>query len=107
MTTFEQARRCPRCDELGEHVESEDRIVQRGPQRGSKLTKVYCRNDRCRWFNTAWTIQVRPDGTIPDANLFREKKFPELPKWGERSVRALEEQVRLETSPGAELNNPH
>lgn len=107
MTTFEQARRCPRCSELGEHVDIEDRITKIGPQRGSKLIKIYCRNGRCKWYNTAWTVQIRPDGTIPDAALYREKKFPELPSWGAASVNALEQQLELETQPGAELQKPH
>lgn len=108
MTTLEEARRCPRCNELGEHVEKEDRYLRSGTARGSKITNFYCRNSRCKWFNTSWTVQVRPDGTIPDALLYRDKKFPELPTWGQRSVDALEEQLRLETQKGgAEVRNPH
>lgn len=105
MTTYEEARRCPRCSELGEHVEAEDRTLKVGPSRGSRMIKIYCRNERCKWYNTAWTVQRRPDGTIPDALLHRQKNFPELPTWGARSIETLERQLELETQAGgAELN---
>ena len=105
MTTYEDARRCPRCEHPGEHVAEEDRPLR--SVRGAKLIKIYCRQERCKWFNTAWTVQVNADGSIPPENTFRDKKFPELPSWGAKSVEALESQLRLETTPGAELNNPH
>lgn len=107
-TSYSDAIICPRCELTGEHVVNEDRILKYGPERGSKIMKIYCRTERCKWFNTAWTVQQRPDGTIPDAVSVRPKKFPELPKWGASSVEALERQVALETQPGGgELNNPN
>src|SRR5688572_16160166 len=107
-TSYDEAICCPRCSLSGDHVTGEDRVVRSGPNRGSKLLKVYCRNERCRWFNTSWAIQVRPDGTIPDALLHRNKQFPELPKWGAGVVEGLERQIALETQPGGgELNNPN
>jgi hypothetical protein len=91
----------------GEHVAAEDRQMKVGRD-NSKVLKIYCRNERCKWFNTAWTVQQRSDGTIPDALLHRPKKFPELPSWGAGSVTALEQQLALETQPGGgELNNPN
>lgn len=107
-TAYSDAIVCPRCRLTGDHVSEEDRLVKIGPQRGSKILKVYCRNERCKWFDTPWTVQQLPDGTIPEALLTREKKFPELPSWGGSSVEALQRQLELETRPGGgELNNPN
>jgi hypothetical protein len=105
-TSYEEALRCPRCDIRGEHVGEEDRRAQ--SIRGATILTVYCRNSRCKWYNTSWTIQKNSDGTIPPPLLRREKKFPELPSGVEkRMIEALEEQLRLEQEPGgAELNNP-
>lgn len=107
-TSYDDAITCPRCGLTGDHVEDEDRVVKVGPERGSKIMKIYCRNPRCKWFNSPWTVQRRPDGTIPDALTHRDKKFPELPSWGASSIDALQRQLELETQPGGgELHNPN
>jgi hypothetical protein len=28
---------------------------------------VYCRTEGCNWEDTAWPVQINPDGSIPDA----------------------------------------
>lgn len=104
-TSYEEALRCPRCDMRGDHVEKEDKPSR--SIRGATILTVYCRNSRCRWHNTSWTIQKNADGTIPPPLLNREKRFPEVPGSGKKMIEALEEQVRLETQHGgAELHNP-
>jgi len=71
-TTLEEARRCPRCNEPGELGEKRPvsvwgrdgrRIMGITP--GAMLHLFYCRNKRCKWFNTPWEVQINPDGTIP------------------------------------------
>lgn len=105
-TSYEEALRCPRCDIRGDHVKEEDKPSR--SIRGATILTVYCRNSRCKWYNTSWTIQKNADGTIPPPLLHREKRFPDLPSGaGKRMIEALEEQVRLEQQPGgAELHNP-
>lgn len=104
-TSYEDALRCPRCELRGDHVESEDR--RSTSIRGATILTVYCRNSRCRWYNTSWTIQKNADGTIPPPLLNRAKKFPELPASGARVIQAIEDQLQLEIQPGgAEVNNP-
>jgi len=106
VTTLEEAKRCPRCEEPGEHVAAEDRALR--SIRGAKVIKIYCRNQRCKWYNTPWTIQVNSNGTIPLALLNRDKKFPKLPNRGNSVVENLTRQVELETKTGgAEINNPN
>lgn len=46
----------------------------------SHRSKVYtyeCHNERCKWFNQRWIVQVRSDGTIPDPSK-GPKSFPDM-----------------------------
>jgi sulfatase maturation enzyme AslB (radical SAM superfamily) len=33
--------------------------------KGTTLKTIYCRNERCRWNDTCWIVQVNPDGSVP------------------------------------------
>jgi hypothetical protein len=73
-TTLEEARRCPTCTEPGD-------IESRKPFTGAErylgtLWVFVCKNQRCKRYDRTWVVQVRPDGTIPEATLHREKNFP-------------------------------
>lgn len=103
MTTYEEAKRCPRCGEMGEHASELDRSLS--SPRGAKLTQFFCRNNRCKWFNTSWAVQVNPDGTIPPALLNREKRFPALPGDGGRTEAAIRAQVSREIDGGGEISS--
>jgi len=71
-TTYDTARRCYRCNELGQHIGTRP-----APERRMGSFHVYqCRNERCVGFERDWIIQVRPDGTIPTPETNREKSFP-------------------------------
>jgi len=72
-TTFEHARRCPRCESPG--VEGASRP---GPHR-SVMHTFHCHNERCRWYTTSWVVQVNADGSIPPPDAYRPKQFPVLP----------------------------
>jgi hypothetical protein len=61
MATLEEAKRCPKCEQPGE----EGQLVSREAN-GSRNVQIWCRNKRCKWFNTAWTITIRSDGSVPD-----------------------------------------
>lgn len=67
-TTFEEAKRCPKCKEPGE-----DRIQRpvHGLPRGTMAHTIYCVKEGCEWYNTCWIIQVNPDGSIPQPKNHR------------------------------------
>jgi hypothetical protein len=99
-TTYEQVRRCPRCDVPAESVPG-GRL--QGAVRGSSSLRFTCRNDRCRWNNSSWIVQVRPDGTFPPALTKRDKIFPKLPTPSPELADSLETLEVLTTQPGAEI----
>lgn len=101
-STLEEASRCPRCEQAGKYVGERS---LRDPRQG-KLKVFSCENTRCKWYNTTWTIQVAPNGTIPPPTLEREKRFKKLPDDGGRTLETIERQLKAETKAGAELNRP-
>jgi hypothetical protein len=34
---------------------------------GIKAVVYTCKNTACKWYNTGWSVQFNPDGSIPDA----------------------------------------
>jgi len=72
-TTYEEARRCPRCENPGLEVSS----VRR--REGGKLTTFECRNPPCRWYNTPYVVQINADGSIPEATMDHIMTFPKVP----------------------------
>lgn len=98
-TTYEEVSHCPRCDQVGESKRG-GRLA--GGERGSSSIQFWCRNNRCRWYNTSWIVQVRADGTFPDAVKKRPKHFHQLP-YNNSIVPALEELQYAMTQPGAEM----
>lgn len=79
-TTYDEARRCPRCNELGS-----DEGSKSGP-RGSRMHTIRCRNERCRWYNTTYIVQVNRDGSIPPPETHRDKQFRALPPRSDEAV---------------------
>lgn len=73
-TTFEEARRCPRCEQPGTEIGQKTGRV-RGATRGAVFHEIACMNERCRWHNTTWVVQTNPDGTVPQAQTERREKF--------------------------------
>lgn len=60
MPTLEDAKDCPICNIPG-------KLAGTSPVAGgSKVLTFLCQNERCRWFDTGWIVQVKPDGTIPE-----------------------------------------
>jgi hypothetical protein len=62
MATLEEARKCPKCDRIGDLGGA--RPMQDRP--GYQVINCYCRNPLCPWLDTPWIIQVNPDGSVPD-----------------------------------------
>lgn len=52
----------------------------------AKTYSITCRNDRCRWFNLNWLVDVNPDGSVPIAKPHK-KAYPDIPDLTDR-VRA-------------------
>jgi len=104
-TTFEEAKRCPKCDKPGEDMGGNPSAKQ-----GVKVHLVYCRTPGCEWENTNWLVQVNADGTVPEAySQLGPKQYPKLSPESETRVReSMEAQLRAETAPGGgEIRNPH
>lgn len=92
-TTFEEAKRCPRCKFPGEET-----AVLPG-DRGSKVHTLVCRTPGCPWENTNWIVQVQRDGSIP-LRKTGDKDFPELPMWAQNQGRRMVELVEHELDQG-------
>jgi len=100
QTTLEEASRCPRCEQPGEFAgERELKSV-----RNAKLKMFTCKNSRCKWFNTPWSVQVNANGTIPPALLNRPKQFRPLPNDGGRTLENLQRQLEIEKGSGGEVS---
>ena len=74
-TSFDEARRCLKCGELGAHVETHP-----GPNR-STVYLFECKNPNCKWFEGApWIRQRYADGTwVPEQkhNKFFNSNLPD------------------------------
>ncbi len=88
--TFDQAKRCPKCDNPGEQD-----VVRNGPD--YKLYTFICRNEACAWFGTGWVVQRMDDGTIPEREPSREKSFPAIPGMTqEKAIKSLKQTAKDE-----------
>lgn len=72
-STFDKARRCPSCDQLGRAAG----VVPAETRRQGSFHVFKCENERCQKFDRDWIVQVRPDGTVPEPTTNREKSFPQ------------------------------
>jgi hypothetical protein len=105
-TTLDEARRCPKCQELtvkvGEQpakLRTADGRRKLGIEPGTMLHIYQCQNDRCKWYGeTARIIQVNPDGTIPPATTKRDKEFPRRPDLVAQVQASLDNQLIQEVS---------
>lgn len=78
-------------------------------KRGVVAHMIFCRNDKCEWFDTSWVVQVNADGSVPEAYKgIGRKQFPALSKESEQKVRdAVDAQIKAETSGQGEIRNPY
>lgn len=98
-TTYDEARRCPRCDELGQIVKTSQR-----DRAGNTLNTVLCANARCRWYNTTYLIEVRADGTVVQPHA-RVKSFPKLPDRSDEAIERSNQAMYQQTIAGGEIRN--
>lgn len=107
--TFEEAKRCPKCDKPGEEVRV---IVHKDLPRGAKLHEIFCRTELCRWYNTPWMVQTNADGSVPPPtdHTGRDKKYVGFEGHDEMAARIranVEAERKAQTEPGGmEVRNP-
>lgn len=68
-TTFEEAKRCPSCQEPGKQV------ARQPIGMGGNVYTFSCENERCPNKDERWLVQVNPNGTIPQAGHRGPKAF--------------------------------
>lgn len=112
ITTYEEAKTCPKCGRVGEVRLSVPAKPDRDIKPGTKIEHVYCTTELCRWYNTPWLLQVNPDGTIPPPKNHRgEPKvyqgFEGHDEMANRIVANLKAQQQAEMRPGSEIKNPN
>jgi hypothetical protein len=106
-TTFEEAKKCPKCDNVGKEVGSRPAKTGRGKR--CTLHVIECVTELCRWYGERYVVQVNEDGSIPDAysGALGSKQFPRI---SQESISRIEDNVRrqleAEQTKGAEVNNP-
>jgi hypothetical protein len=102
MATVEEAETCPKCGQRGQ----ETKRIKLDRGRGS-MVSMTCKNTRCKWFESGFAYQLRPDGTIPDPDARpRLKQFPELNnERGKLMVQNLEGLLDESIRQGKEYNN--
>lgn len=83
--SFEEATRCPKCNEPGELG-----VNRPGPDK-STIHFVWCRNQVCKWFDTNWIVQQLEDGTVPvrptQDHRAHQKTFPAIPSYTQQQMR--------------------
>jgi len=105
-TTLDEARRCPKCQELAQKVAEQpaktrnrDGTRRLGIEPGTMLHSFQCQNTRCRWYGQiVRVVQVNPDGSIPAPQIKREKEFPARPDMVAQVQESLARQLEAETS---------
>jgi len=90
-TTYEEAKRCPKCEQPGVDIGS-----VRGPH-GSRMHTIQCKNTRCTWYETNYSVQVNQDGSIPEPSLNRPKSYPALPQRNDADVERQMEAIYQQT----------
>ena len=104
-TTYEEAKRCPKCGQPGEVGPIYAAPAPARLPRGTMIHVIYCRNTLCTWLDTAWNVQVNPDGSVPPPKNHRgEPKLYAGVKnhdtLADQIVRGMQEQLRRETERG-------
>lgn len=87
-TTFDELRRCPKCEELGAPAGVDTM------RDGSALHKFQCKNPNCRWFDGApWLRQRRRDGSWVEEQR-HSKQFPAIPDRTEEIQRMVDQDIQ-------------
>lgn len=88
-TTLDIARRCPRCEHLGEIIRE---LKHRN---GSVNLQIMCRNERCRWCaqEAPWIVDIMPNGEVakPKPHI---KSYPERPDYTDRIREQIDRDIK-------------
>lgn len=103
--TWDEASKCPKCGLSGEVSKTPRQLpAEAGASSGARLVEIFCRNNRCSWFNTPWEVQINKDGTIPDPNTPRgEKRFKPLDQALAATMRDRFQTLQEMTTQGGEV----
>lgn len=104
-TSYEDATRCPKCQEPGNVRQKRPAPKGANLPRGTSIHTVYCVNERCKWFETPWLVQINADGTVPEPKDHRgaQKTYAGVEGHdaeAQRIINALTMQRELETKRG-------
>lgn len=69
-TTFDIAKKCPRCGNYGAIVGERPRGGD-----GSKLYTLLCETVLCTWYNTTWVVEVNAEGKVPTRDDYINPTF--------------------------------
>src|ERR1700683_4425540 len=77
-TSWEEAKRCPKCQQPGVEINS---ISTRSPRTGAlaRVHTLQCENDLCLWYQTRWIVQT-VEGEVVQPRTVGIKSFPALTK---------------------------
>lgn len=97
-TIMEEASRCPTCREPGREMS-----IAPAKDHAGKVHIFACENVRCRDVGERWLVQVRPDGTIPQADK-GPKAFPKMSNdMVSHGMRVVEDAVGRDLRDSSEL----
>jgi hypothetical protein len=105
VTTFEEAKQCPKCGEPGDDRKTE---IVKNMKRGVTVHHIYCVNQRCKWYNTPWMVQLNADGSIPPPTNHKGSPkvysgFENHDREAEALIDTLKRNAQAETEPGTEI----
>ena len=101
-TTFEEAKRCPKCGTPGEA-----RATTRVPN-GNTVHHIHCMAQTCPWYGEApWLVQVDRDGQVYSRGGGQKRFIPASAEVETRIHESLVKQLEIETKPGGEVRNPN
>lgn len=100
LTRYEEAKKCPKCGKPGEIRKSYPAPQSSGLKPGTEIRLCYCTTEKpfeCPWYNTSWTIQVNPDGTVPPPrdHTFSPKEYVADPE-ADDIIRRIEESLTMQ-----------
>lgn len=96
-STFEEAKRCFKCQQPGVQI-SESLAGGDAGRKGARVKVFKCDNELCLNYRETWIVQVNRDGSIPTRQK-GEKQFI-IPSFLENAARRNLEQLKHEMEEG-------
>jgi hypothetical protein len=85
-TKLAMARKCPKCNTIGE-------LVKEAPTTDPRLTGYVfrCTRNLCSWYDTTWVVTADEFGDVVTRDPHAPKKWPELPKISDATRKRIRE----------------